>query len=270
MEQAWLLNEAAFKLGSLGRITEAVEPVRVAGEMYVADSFWKGAAISYRTLSYLEAMSGRLVKAVADSRRAVKFADQSGDELQMMIGRSAAANALHQAGKRAEAETLLEKANRLQANRQPDLPLLSSVHGFLYADLLMASAERASWQVVLRLSECQLESTKAPMDGLDALVTVCAEAERRATQTRLWGKQHNLLLDDGLDSLTLARAQLAEAQQIAERGPMPLYLADVHLHRARLFRDRAELAQAAKLIRDLGYGRRFDELADAETALARE
>jgi hypothetical protein len=31
-------------------------------------------------------------------------------------------------------------------------------------------------------------------------------------------------------------------------------------------RDRAELTKAAKLIRDLGYGRRYDELADAEEA----
>jgi hypothetical protein len=65
----------------------------------------------------------------------------------------------------------------------------------------------------------------------------------------------------------LAQKDLAEAQQIAERGPMPLFLADVHLTRARLFRDREALAQAATLIRSLGYGRRFDELADAERAL---
>lgn len=64
----------------------------------------------------------------------------------------------------------------------------------------------------------------------------------------------------------LARKHLAEAQQIAERGPMPLFLADVHLHRARMFRDKTELARAAQLIRDLGYGRRFEELADAEAA----
>ncbi len=64
----------------------------------------------------------------------------------------------------------------------------------------------------------------------------------------------------------LARKCLTEAQQIADRGPMPLFLADVHLHRARLFRDRGELTKAAKLIRDLGYGRRYDELADAEEA----
>jgi hypothetical protein len=35
----------------------------------------------------------------------------------------------------------------------------------------------------------------------------------------------------------------------------------------RLFRDKAELAQAAHLIRELGYGRLADELADAEAAL---
>ena len=51
---------------------------------------------------------------------------------------------------------------------------------------------------------------------------------------------------------------------------MLLYLADVHLHRARMFRDRDELAKAAKLIRELGYGRRYEELADAEAALGTE
>jgi hypothetical protein len=66
--------------------------------------------------------------------------------------------------------------------------------------------------------------------------------------------------------LDAARVRLDEAQQIAERGPMLLYLADIRLHRARLFHDRAELASAARLIRDLGYGRRYDELADAEAA----
>ena len=59
-----------------------------------------------------------------------------------------------------------------------------------------------------------------------------------------------------------------EAQAIAERGPMPLHLADIHLHRARLFRDRSELAQARTLIEKHGYGRRKEELADAEAAAA--
>ena len=64
-----------------------------------------------------------------------------------------------------------------------------------------------------------------------------------------------------------ARRILAEAQQIAERGPMPLYLADVHLHRARLFRDRSEFSKARAIIEKHGYGRRKEELEDAEAAL---
>lgn len=48
---------------------------------------------------------------------------------------------------------------------------------------------------------------------------------------------------------------------------MPLFLADIHLTRARLFHDRASLTQAATLIRTHGYGRRTAELAAAEAAL---
>ncbi len=63
-----------------------------------------------------------------------------------------------------------------------------------------------------------------------------------------------------------ARHHLDKAQQIAERGHMALYRADVHLHRARLFRDRDELAKARRLIDKHGYGRRHEELAAAEAA----
>lgn len=65
-------------------------------------------------------------------------------------------------------------------------------------------------------------------------------------------------------------ADLDEAQSIAESGPMPLFLADVHLHRARLFvradcaTAREELKKARTLIEKHGYGRRLEELADAE------
>lgn len=64
-----------------------------------------------------------------------------------------------------------------------------------------------------------------------------------------------------------ARADLAEAQRIATRGGMKLHLADIHLTRARLFRDPAELAQARALIEECGYFRRLPELEDAEAAL---
>lgn len=45
---------------------------------------------------------------------------------------------------------------------------------------------------------------------------------------------------------------------------MPLHLANVHLYRARLFHDRAALAEAQRLVERHGYGRRREELTDLE------
>lgn len=80
-----------------------------------------------------------------------------------------------------------------------------------------------------------------------------------------------------------AQEDLDEAWEIAERGPMRLYMADTHLYRARLFHavkpypwgknadgtergPKDDLAAARKLIEKCGYWRRKEELEDAEAA----
>jgi tetratricopeptide (TPR) repeat protein len=72
-----------------------------------------------------------------------------------------------------------------------------------------------------------------------------------------------------------ACADLDEAWEIAERGPMRLHMADIHLYRARLFHGvksypwtspQDDLAAARKLIEQCGYWRRKEELEDAEEA----
>src|SRR5207247_7103742 len=78
-----------------------------------------------------------------------------------------------------------------------------------------------------------------------------------------------------------AQSDLDEAWEIAERGPMPLFLADIHLHRARLFfrekeypktwiSPQADLAEARRLVEKCGYGRRKEELEDAEAGLRQQ
>jgi hypothetical protein len=82
------------------------------------------------------------------------------------------------------------------------------------------------------------------------------------------------------DCLSNAQGDLDEAWEIAERGPMPLHMADIHLHRARLFgrmtgeplkypweSPQHDLAEARRLIVKHGYLRRMPELEDAEAAL---
>jgi tetratricopeptide (TPR) repeat protein len=70
-----------------------------------------------------------------------------------------------------------------------------------------------------------------------------------------------------------ARSDLDEVEYIANRGPMPLLLADLHLYRARLFfrYDIAdacgELERARSLVEKHGYRRRLRDLEDASMVI---
>jgi hypothetical protein len=65
--QAWLLNEAAFRLRALGRLTEAVEPMRAGMEARVKLEQFDQAAISASNLSALELTLGEVAEAVGDA-----------------------------------------------------------------------------------------------------------------------------------------------------------------------------------------------------------
>ena len=397
---SWLVNAAAFCLRALGRLTEAVEPMRISGEMDVEVEAWKGAAASYSNLSELELTLGEVAEAEGDAEQSVTYADRSGDKRELMEDITTHADALHQAGRRAEAQTRFREAEQMHAKDQPDYPLLYSLRGFMYCHLLLAAPERAAWQICLGSAGYQ----PAPVGNLptgtgasapspsgrrstpsaspvasgrlpDAtgrlpvlpLIDSCRAVSQRAAQTLKWVTDAKLgLLTIALDHLTLGRASLyaailertgapvsdpasasspqragseigaqdalqtarreldaagarlrgagtthhiphdlltrawcsfAEAmahklqgqeKQVVERGPMRLFMADIHLYRASLFgrRERvisdqlsvasddkypwespqADLAAARKLIEAFNYWRRKEELEVAEKA----
>lgn len=345
--QAWLLNQAAYRLRALGRLDEAKEPMRAGLEIRIKQQDWGNAARNASNLSQLALMLGQTdgddtASAVRTAAQSVIYADRSGDASIRMVNRTTHADALHQAGRWVEAQHLFQEAEAIQAKREPKHPLLYSVQGFRYADLLLAQAERSAWRAS-GYSEKHLSLGEA----LD-------DAVRRAFVALQIAERNNWLLDIALDQLNLGRAalysailqtvslspgsptgatkersasaiQLAvdglrlsgnmdelprglltrawlrhlqgnatgiesaqtdldEAWEITERGPMPLHMADIHLHRARLFMrdahypwDKAEdgaprgpaddLREARRLIEKHGYGRRLEELQDAEEAL---
>ncbi len=192
--QAWLLNEAAFHLRALGRLAEALAPMRAGAEMHVEQQAWKNAATSYGNLSELQLALGRIDAAVADARRSVEHADRSGDAFQRMGKRTTLADALHQQGEVAEAQAAFAEAEAMQAERQPQYPRLYSLGGFRYCDLLLAAAERAAWSGPGdgpgdgaggdRMDE---QGLGAGADGAAAgPVADCAEVARRAGQTLEW------------------------------------------------------------------------------------
>jgi hypothetical protein len=349
--QAFVLHNAAFDLQALGRVVEALEPMRAAVDMRTRQGDWKNAAISAGNLSGLELTLGDVARAVGDAEQSVTYADRSDDVVERMGKRTTHANALHQAGRRIEAETRFREAEQMYAGRQSAFPLLYSLPGFWYCDLLLAAPERAASQMMLEL--------KTQNSILKTSIESCHAVSERAAQTLKWTEMggQGSLLSTALHHLTMCRAalyevllgftvdglpfktqnlelktsmdvavnglrrsgrsdllphgllsrawlrfltsahtgpesvqeDLDEAWEIAERGPMRLFMVDIHLYRARLFggmKDQGEgmkypwdknpdgtprgpkddLAAARKLIEQCGYWRRKEELEDAEEA----
>lgn len=340
--QGWLLHQAAFCLRSLGRPTEALEPMRAGLEMAAKQDNWKNAGISAANLSELELTLGKVARAVVDAELSVTYSDRIGDAFDSMDQRTVHADALHQAGGREEAVARFREAEQMQAERQPAFPLMYSMAGFRYCNLLLTEAERGAWQEALRGAGFQPVSPST-VPGQDALATVCRAVFERAKQMLKIAEFNDWLFDIALDHVTLGRAalyvaileggsgvspldrdrrqwrhaaatldaavtglrrsghmdylptglltrawlrfveakaegartDLDEAWEIAERGPMKLFMADIHLYRARLFHGvkpypwtspQEDLAAARKLIEQCGYWRRKEELEDAEEA----
>ncbi len=359
--QAWLLNEAAFSLRALGRLTEALEPMRAGMDARVKLGQFDQAAISAGNLSGLELTLGDVAGAVGNAERSVTYADRSGDAFQRTSNRATHAYALHQAGRRAEAEARFREAEEMQAESQPAYPMLYSLRGFRYCDLLLAAPERSAWQRSAGFQPADppgvspggpgAETPPDPAAGTAALLQSCRAVSGRVEKMFEWRLQSDTLLDIALEHLSLGRAalysailekselrkasrssvettecksavdqavaylrragsqdhvprglltrawlrsltdvrsgpesaqsDLDEAWEIAERGPMPLFMAEIHLHRARLFGRKSELetqqypwkspqhdlAEARRLIEKHGYWRRKEELEDAEKAI---
>ncbi len=206
-DQAWLLNETAIQLRALGRLTESLEPMRAGIEGAVKLEDWENAAIYASNLSELELTLGAVAGAGRDAEQSVDYADRSGDAGMRMITRTIHADALHQAGRRAEAETRFSEAEKMQANNQPGYPLLYSLPSFRYCDLLLAQAERRS--AVAAVPRIGVQSAE-----LVELIEACRAVSERAAQTLDWWTNHFTnasLLTIALDHLTLGRAALYQA-----------------------------------------------------------
>ncbi|MFC1748623.1 hypothetical protein ACFL2V_07430 [Pseudomonadota bacterium] len=341
--QAWLLSEAATRLRALGRLNEAVEPMRTGLNMFAKQEAWSQAAASAANLIELQLILGRLTDSLMDANHAFNFTDQSTgifEPYERLGFHVTHADALHQAGQRNKAERLFGEAETLQVQHQRNFPLLYSVNGFRYCDLLLYRAEREAWKATLN-NRISRTDTKDETDITEPSHALTRTVTERTKKTLHWARHGNLsILTIALDLLTLARAALYtsvligsspssshtftqqavedlrraarndylpfglltrawlhilennpqeaqayldEAMTIAERGPMPLHMADIYLHRARLFfrvspypwhnpdgtphSAKEDLAEARRLIEKHGYWRRKEELEDAEKVI---
>jgi ATP/maltotriose-dependent transcriptional regulator MalT len=267
--RSFMLSTAAYCLRAQGRFTDALPAMREALRMTERLEFWANAATAATNLSETELLVGEVAAAVVTAKQSVIHADSSADKFAAIVHRTTHANALHVVGHLREAERLFIAAERLQAERQHDYPLLYSLQGFHYCELVLAKGDHAAafrraiklleWQIPsdslltralvrLALGRIQLVQvlSKAeqthPLIQSDNLRAVCDRINEAIEGLRIAGR--NDFLPRGLLTRVVfrrsigdwdaAKRDLDEVEEITEPGPMKLYLCDMALERVRL------------------------------------
>ena len=336
--RAFVLGEASFALRAQGRLQEALPGMRAALGMEESVGTWSIAPITASNVSETELLFGDVAAAATAARRAVALADRGGESSRMVANRATLADALCAAGQWEEAENLYADAERRQRQWRPGEPLLYSLRGYRYCDLLLSrgrateARDRATQTLELahrtqrlldvalnRLSFGRANLARALASAPRGPSPRAANGDARAAAADLDEAVENLRAagrNEHVSGGLIARAafrravgdwdgaarDLDEAQEIAEPGPMRLYLCDIALERARLALARLEafaplasllepsppplaspdaataaalregarkqLDLARKLIAECGYHRRDHELAELDAVVA--
>jgi tetratricopeptide (TPR) repeat protein len=295
-EQAVILNWAGFRLRSLGRLQEAIEPTRASLNMLIKQKDWEQAAAQTSNLSELQISIGSVAAAVDAASKSMNYADQSENWQQRVSTCLTYAHTLHLAGEIKQAITFFQKAEQLQQENRPNEPYLYGQGGFRYCDLLLEQKEisqaheRAKYvleisrkngflldialgQLILGCTYLQQENFTQATHWLEQAVSGLRASGNQShlplgllVRTSLLHHTHNF---------ARARQDLQEVFDIAEPAGMRLHLTDYHLEMARLLIAEGEFSSdsvnghlnyAAKLISETGYHRRDVELAELQTS----
>jgi tetratricopeptide (TPR) repeat protein len=178
--RGWVLNEASSMLRAQGRLAEALPSARAALRMIEGTGDLVNNSIGTSSLSEAEFLVGEIGVAMATAEQALIYADRSGNSFEMVSRRAALAEVKNALGRFEEAKQLFAEAERRQQQSQPRFPILYSMQGFYYCDLLLATEK-------------------------------FTDAQHRASQIRGWAKAQGFLRDIAFSTLTLGRAHFGLA-----------------------------------------------------------
>lgn len=301
-DKGFILNEAGYDLRSLGRLAEAAGPMQAGMETALLREDWQNAARAASNLSDLYQILGDVKVALKYAGQSVELADKSEDWFWRMASRAKLALCLHQAGRFPESKTAFAEAEGIQSKMQPKYPVLYSLPGFNYCDLLMsqgdyAEVERRAMQTMQYAKQGWYPILDIALDNLSLgrarLFQLSSEPEHPFTESLIYLDRAVDGCRQASEQIWIARGLLARAEYyritgnlhkaqrdldetftIATRSGMGLYLADCHLEYARLNLAKGDKSKAREHwqiakegIEKMGYHRRDKEVQELEEQL---
>lgn len=297
--RALLLGQAGYRLWMLGRLSEALIPMKAALEADVSREAWKYASLDADTLGAIHLLLGDLPQALKYSEQGVQFAFHSRDEVQTVSALNTRGDVLHHKGLLSDAEKSFQQAEGIKegieikgkhpysfyhplSNRYHDLLLSQGEYSKVQnrVEQILESPEPENFNLIdealLHLSLGRAHLFQAVHDAKHferaEIYLNKAMVELRRTGRDVHLPRGRLALAELhllARAFRKAQANLDEALDIATRGSMGLYQVDCHLLYARLYmtwgeegKARLNLKMARRMIGKMGY-----QLRDADYQL---
>jgi tetratricopeptide (TPR) repeat protein len=305
-EACWLNSESGCYWPELLSSEDKLFPIGIYVFTYQTDIFSAGyrisdVVVSAITLSELYVSMGDLRSAARYAQEAINQADCMNNLFHQQVSRSTLADAMHQSGEFDKANQMFEAAEAIEMIRRPARPLLSSMQGYAYCDLLISQGRIGHVeQHAKQTLEWALDDKALLAAALDFLtlgrIHSSIESQRFTPDfTQATGELEASIeyvwragAEFRLPCMLLAKAalfrfqkkfpealmQVEDAMLTSANHEMRLQEADCHLECARIYQATGDLQlasenylRAKRIIGEVGYGRRAKELADLSAFL---
>jgi len=260
--EAFILNQTSWALHALGRTTEALPLAKRSRRILVSRREWTFASILSVSISDMLLNKGDLDQMVASARYSINLSNKSREIASKIAPWSMLANGLIQMGRYNEAETCLQKVEKIEKIVSRESSYSYTLWRFFYCDLLLSQelsevAETRATEA-LKIAKSQHGLLEVALGHLflgkarlliskqkdTADYSLAANSLNLAVDSLLKAGDVNYLpsglltraeLNRSLGNLILAEHDLGKAFNIAARGEMGLRQADCQLEYARLY-----------------------------------
>lgn len=229
-----VLNSVGFLLRCLGRIDEAIGPLRAALEMASPAD----AGVRAENLIQAHHSHGDLEAAATVAEEAVKLSDRSGKWRRRIASRASRASISHARGRLADALQDFIEAEAIQALEEPKFPLLYSLQGTQHRDLLLDLGR-------------------------------FSDVRKRASKTLPWVEEEGWIFAVGLERVSQGRAEHLLSRSGRHGGERRL-LHDARKHLSAAIEDLRRAGQQDYVVQGLLVRAAFNRHADYHEQAARD
>lgn len=292
----FVLSEAGYYLYVLGRLKEAIDPMKGSLNKAIEQKDFDEAARNTSTLSRIFSALGDFDDALSYARQSIEWADRSGNMYLRSTRRTALGAVLHQQGRISEAEIAFNEAEKIRRQHSSSVLASYAEAFFRHCDLLLDEGKYEEVQRLVRefseelgssdsllaaalkdLTSGQAYLLQARQEGTAAFSQATECLEQAMSKLRKAGQQIYILrgllaraeLYRSIGNCKDAQADLEETLLIAVRNNMDPLQADCHLEYTRLCltqgekeKARESWAKAKELIERMGYHRRDKEVLE--------